>query len=274
MFPSNFLKAKRAQAGKGGLILPQIPKSSFKVLAAMCVHRGVEPDAWISLERLRYCADPAFFAYFHTGDALIDRARSQVATRFLMSQNFDVLLFLDDDIVYEPDAPIKAARLVHEQNLDIVCAAYAKKQSENTNLNIKCLDDQPMIFGEGGHVQEIMYGSTGFMAINKKVLRKMAETMPLCHPEDMNFYPFFQPFPYEVDKGNGNKSYIYLSEDWAFCQRARDLGFKVWVDCSTKLQHIGKYKYDWNDMFREKKPEVAKLEYGDASGLPFSKILK
>lgn len=264
-FPTDLLKFKRSQSG---IITPR--REPLKVCVALCVHRGIDPEAYKSLEALRYSQDPIFVTYFHVGDALIDRARSQVATRFLESGKFDVLLFLDDDIAYEPDAPVKVAKLIHDNGLDICGAAYVKKQSEGNHFNIKTLDDEPLVFGEGAGVEEVRCISGGFMGISMKVLKKLAETLPLCHPNDLRFYPFFQPYPKEIENSDGTKTMIYLSEDWAICERARDAGFKVWVDCTTKLTHVGKYKYDWNDIFRDPKPDVKTFNYGDINGQAFS----
>jgi hypothetical protein len=35
----------------------------------------------------------------------------------------------------------------------------------------------------------------------------------------------------------------YLSEDFAFCRRWRDMGGKVYVDLNSKLQHGGQHLY-------------------------------
>lgn len=42
----------------------------------------------------------------------------------------------------------------------------------------------------------------------------------------------------------------YVSEDWAFDQRARNLGFKVFVDPTMRLGHLGSYIYTQNDFDR------------------------
>jgi len=36
----------------------------------------------------------------------------------------------------------------------------------------------------------------------------------------------------------------YLSEDWAFCSRWKDLGGEIWADTSLVLKHHGKISYD------------------------------
>lgn len=234
-------------------------------MAALCVHRGVDPDAWDSLSKLSVCPNPRILVKFKSGDALIQRSRAIVASRFLEMPHLDVLLFLDDDIIYDPMDAVKICRLVHEQNLDIVGGPYVKKVADNNHFAIKTLDDEPLKFGKDGSCYEVRCVSTGFMAIHKRVLKEMAKTLPLCHPNDMKFYPFFESRPFKMEDG----SYIYLSEDWSFCENARDLGFKVYADTTSQISHAGRYIYNWADIFRPNKEKIENFEYGDIDGVPY-----
>jgi hypothetical protein len=35
----------------------------------------------------------------------------------------------------------------------------------------------------------------------------------------------------------------YLSEDYAFCRRWRDIGGKIWVDLDCKVGHLGQHMF-------------------------------
>lgn len=226
----------------------------MKALVAMCVHRGARIKVLNLARWLEKTKDMDIEFTALDGDALIDRSRSRVATYFVEDRkDCDVLVFIDDDIVYEPETIIKQIKLIREHNLDIVGATYATKDhSKKPSLTFRGLDDKDeFFFGKDGGVREIMYLSTGCMAIHRRVIERMVETntVHLCHPDTLRFYPFFMPIEKEIKPGK----WTYLSEDWAFCDRARELGFKVWVDCSSKLKHIGDYPYDWDDILREPK---------------------
>jgi hypothetical protein len=39
----------------------------------------------------------------------------------------------------------------------------------------------------------------------------------------------------------------YLPEDYAFCERARQCGFKIMADTTIRLWHHGSYGYSWED---------------------------
>ena len=54
--------------------------------------------------------------------------------------------------------------------------------------------------------------------------------------------PFFLPMLRAIDNGHW-----YLGEDYAFCERARQCGFKIMADTSIRLWHIGEYAYGWED---------------------------
>ena len=47
----------------------------------------------------------------------------------------------------------------------------------------------------------------------------------------------------------GDGEYVrYLSEDWAYCQRWRNLGGEIWADTSLIWEHQGKARYRlWGD---------------------------
>jgi hypothetical protein len=65
------------------------------------------------------------------------------------------------------------------------------------------------------------------------VFEKLSETLPLLHRTGPiePFYPFFMPF---IEDG------IYLSEDYACHERARQAGFKIWVQPKCQVGHLAR----------------------------------
>ncbi len=235
-----------------------LPKKEIHVLVAICVHRNVDVEAWECLMFLSRCLEPKMHVRFQYGDALIDRSRGIVASRFLEHPEYDVLLFLDDDIIYDPRKIVTMIQTMLENDLDICGAPYVKKQKEGTNFAIKLEEGQLVKFGKDGMIHQAKMISTGCMAIQKRVFKEMVdkEIVHFCNGGKFKFYPFFKPEEKFVD-GQWN----YLSEDWAFCHRAKELGFKVWVDMSQKLGHAGRYVYDWDDMLRRKVEHIESGKY-------------
>ena len=82
------------------------------------------------------------------------------------------------------------------------------------------------------------------MCIKRDVFRQMMEKYP-----GLNYVPDGPPNPQAhlhwlffdcmVDPDSGR----YLSEDYAFCRRWRDIGGKIWVDLQCKLLHLGQHNF-------------------------------
>ena len=199
----------------------------------------------------------AFQEGFVVGDALVSRARSIAASAFLRS-DCDVLLTIDTDIWFRAVDAIKLAREAEEYGL--IGALYLTRGLQTQPALM--LPDKPVVFAPDAAPVETPFISTGFTATSRTVLEALAPTLPLCHQgwtdrgEDTSFWPFYMPYviPWE---GEGN---MYLSEDWAFCQRAKDQGFKVWLDPSIRLGHYGNVMLTLEDLLRSSKPSPAPLE--------------
>jgi hypothetical protein len=39
----------------------------------------------------------------------------------------------------------------------------------------------------------------------------------------------------------------YLGEDYAFCERAHQAGYQVFADTTIRVDHLGTYRYSWED---------------------------
>jgi hypothetical protein len=208
----------------------------MKVFISVCCHRAIEPLAVDCL--IRTLSNPAYqFEYAFQMEAGIDRSRSIQATRFLEESNADVLLFLDDDILYNLE---EVPRIIEDaiEKQSIVCGPYSKKE-DGGQINCVPLHTEDIKMGPGGKLMEICWGATGFMAIPRNVPAKMSVGMQKAKiKSDLAVYPFFLPMLHEVDG-----DLIWLSEDYAFCQRAREAGFKVWMDTRLQIGHLGNKIY-------------------------------
>ena len=173
------------------------------------------------------------------GEALIDRARSRAASYFLLNSKDDVLCFLDEDVIFKPSDLTKIIDAI-ACGADICGGPYIQKGTLGKTW--VQFDGQEITFGKGSKPVEVEAVATGFMAIHRRVFEQLAKDLPLCHPGTINFYPFFQPFP-ALKKGK----WVYLGEDWAMCERARKVGFKVFLEPSIFLGHEGNYIYDFRD---------------------------
>src|SRR3990167_5387262 len=200
------------------------------VLLSVCTHRNIDIDSVTSVMGLFGTGRHSFTWCPVRGDALIDRARSRIASYFLLERKEDVLVFLDDDVLFQPQDVVRLVDNV-VNGCGVVAGMYVQKGTGAKNAVF--MSGQEVMFSKDAVPVEVQCVNTGFMAIARNVLEKMVRdnAVPFC--DDLKFYPFFNPFPKQTENGK----WIYLSEDWAFCTRARASGFKVWLDPSIFLGH-------------------------------------
>ena len=178
------------------------------------------------------------------------------------------LMFIDADITFSWLSIVKL--LLSKKELSGGC--YPKKcfnwdkirhhNQQNPNLKdeelmAKSLDyvfnpiyhrdgDNVVIRVENGMAQVKDIG-TGFMMINKSVIRKMILKYPDTKyknnvagygQQHMNdcFYSLFDCCIDPVSR-------VYLSEDYLFCKRWIDAGGELWLDINTNLNHTGIIDY-------------------------------
>ena len=99
--------------------------------------------------------------------------------------------------------------------------------------------------GKGGGLCEILYAGAGFLHVRREVYQNIQEklALPVCNERfGRPMVPFFQPMVHRSEAGAW-----YLAEDYAFCERARQCGYKIMADTSIRLWHIGEYGYGWED---------------------------
>ena len=227
----------------------------MKIYVGSIVYRAVEVPHYDSMLRLRdFCNRNGIELVegIVRGDALVERSRSIAASAFLRS-DADVMISIDSDIWFRPiDAVALCQKALEKQ---IIGALYMTRNIKTQPAMM--LPAETVVFAENAEPVQVPFISTGFMAMTKPPLEALKATLPLCHESwgESSFWPFYLPYVVEwPDDGH-----ILLSEDWAFCQRAKDAGFGVWLDPSIRLSHHGDYGYTLEDLVRPSRPSPAPL---------------
>jgi hypothetical protein len=199
----------------------------------LCAYRNVAVSTLCSIMDLCAGGGTSWRLKVKAGDALIARSRSIIVTDWWRSTNDDVFVMLDDDITFGAADAERLAQLCRD-GYDIVCGAYPVR--DGAHLSCRTLPGTGEIhFGPDEPPIEIQYAATGFMACHRRVVDALVMTLPLCHaPETWSFHPLFSAMT--AQDADADLS-VYLSEDYGFSQLARQLGFLVWLDPQTKLQH-------------------------------------
>lgn len=172
-------------------------------------------------------------------ESLIPRGRNNLVAKFLHNQTATHLMFIDSDIRWEADYLVKML----QADKDVVCGLYP----------MKCIPPRFVInalpnSAKEGQLEEVSTAGTGFMMIKRSVFGKMIQTYPeLKYNDNIGVGKQYEPFMYAFFDTFIDKDKNYLSEDWTFCYRWREMGNKVWVHKDVILDHQGTYNFSGQD---------------------------
>ena len=165
-----------------------------------------------------------------SNESNVNRARNTCASKFL-SGDATHLMFVDADIKFNPTDVVKL--LTHDK--DIVGGIYPQKTLP-PKMVVNTIDNGK----REGNLIEVGTIGTGFMLIKRTVFEKLIEEGATPYNDQMelinnNQYDFFQC---TIDSRGR-----YLTEDWRFCRRWRQVGGEVWADLDIALEHVGYFRF-------------------------------
>ena len=165
-----------------------------------------------------------------SNESNVNRARNTCASKFL-SGDATHLMFVDADIKFNPTDVVKL--LTHDK--DIVGGIYPQKTLP-PKMVVNTIDNGK----REGNLIEVGTIGTGFMLIKRTVFEKLIEEGATPYNDQMelinnNQYDFFQC---TIDSRGR-----YLTEDWSFCRRWRQVGGEVWADLDVALEHVGYFRF-------------------------------
>lgn len=195
---------------------------------------------------------------FMANESLIDRARNGLVGEFLSRSDADYLLFIDADIEFRPEDIL--AMMSFEK--DIICGPYPKKHinwhviiqaikagTEDVATLEKLVGEYvftPMEPNpEMAKIIRVMEAGTGMMLVHRSVFKKMKDAFP------ENFYisddSKFTRDGIIVERHAFFRTAIvnnrYLSEDYYFCHKWREIGGDVWLFPWSQCTHYGTYGF-------------------------------
>jgi hypothetical protein len=197
-------------------------------------------------------------------ESLITRGRNILVSRFLDDPTATHLLFVDADIGFDP---LQVARMLRFDR-DVCAGMYPLKLHDwNTGVgNVlagEAVETAPLRYvgapcaGDEAESRDdfvkATYAGTGFMLIKRQVftqlmaahpeLRYSAAHVAAAPSQSPNQYAMFDCM---IEPETG----VYLSEDYTFCRRWRNLGGEVWLDTRGALIHVGQYEFVGNPALR------------------------
>ena len=213
-----------------------------KVLIATPMMHQISTQFYMSMMSLRGTGEIA--SAIEMG-SLVYMSRNKLALKAIQG-GFDYIVWIDSDMVFQPDL-IKRFMENAQYDRDFVASLCFRR----------CFPTQPVIFKEivyhtkeNGEVihDAIPYldypknktfeiGGAGFGCCLTKVsmIKDVAEKFKLAP---------FDPLP-------------FLGEDYSFCWKAKQIGYKLWCDSRIKVGHVGEYVYDEEAWLAQEKAEKA-----------------
>lgn len=185
---------------------------------------------------------PIFF------ESLVSRARNAAVAHFLEDKENTHILFIDSDIIFEPEDVFKLL----QSGKEVVAGIYPKKYIVWDRLK-QYPEAERVDFPVGGNVKmtednflEMDYLPTGFLLISRTAINKIIKAYPeLKYKNDIDGYMSAGDNFYDLFKV-GIRNGIYESEDWGFCSLWKSVGGQVLIHPEINVKHLGWHEYSGN----------------------------
>ena len=174
------------------------------------------------------------------GCSVVSRARNLLAKDFLDSPCTD-LIFIDSDINFEPDDIFRLMAWATDPKKGIIAGVPRTRKEQKVYIATLDYDENNELTMNGMGLVRANRVATAFMLVQRSVFEQMAAAHPEWQYKDVNSDKVLTAlFDFELTEEG------YIGEDYLFCDRARELGFEVWVDPTIKLGHMGVQEYVGN----------------------------
>lgn len=194
----------------------------MKILVAVPTFETICPETFKSIWDLD-TEHELYFEFVKGYDCAV--ARNMIA-ELCIKGDYDYVLMVDSDMII----PGGTLNVMLDDPVDVCFGAYPRKNNTEgkTTLikpNTKNYEDSFYMSDLKGNQRiSVKGGGFGCVLINRKVIEKLA-------------YPWFKYVSYN----NGT----FLSEDYYFCSKAREAGFKLEAATGVKCGHlVRKFQYD------------------------------
>lgn len=174
------------------------------------------------------------------GCSVVSRARNLLVKDMLDSGCTD-LLFIDSDINFEPDAVFRLLAWTSDPKKGIVAGVPRVRDVNKTYIADLNYDDNLQLTMNGMGLVRAERVATAFMMVRRDVFTDMMAAHPdweyldkRCNKVVPALFDFML-----TDEG-------YIGEDFLFCDRAREIGYEVWIDPTISLGHMGVQEYEGN----------------------------
>ena len=193
----------------------------FAKSLSMSVALLVEAKVTVSIQDIR-------------GSCFVEMSRNSILAQFIKG-DYTHCLMIDDDMGWSPELPIKMIL----ENKGFI-ASIGPKKNETEEYACELLtnpDGTPQ--QEDGLLIAARVGAA-FVLFKRQVIKTMFEKFP-----DLQCLAIDAKFGYMLfDKGYNRNQ--FLTEDYTFCERFREMGGKIWIYPDADFIHTGVKDYKGN----------------------------
>lgn len=216
-------------------------RGTYIAISVPC-YRGVVPIEWAiafaaTQDLLR---EYGVQSYLQTraGSGLVHAVRNDLVHAALIRPRVTHVLFVDDDVVWEPDHVLRLA--AWGQKHPFVCGVYpTKTEEDNFPVDLVRFPDGRLVMSEEGLLRASVVPG-GFMLLRRDLFDRMTPEVAVSVPARGDL------------KGQSVRGYFdfmqcgeaALGEDVSFCKRWTDVGGEIWIDTGINLKHFGTKAYD------------------------------
>lgn len=150
------------------------------------------------------------------------------------------LLFVDDDIAFEPEHALHL--LFDELPPDCVAAGGLYPVKGEPRLCAWGFEP-PINLGRPGFVRTVHIGA-GFLMVHRKAWFALQD-LPSVFDSGLWYRPYFCPGVWDF---NGQPT--LLGEDYAFCEELRRRGLSIYLATLPRLGHVGEFAWYVEDSLR------------------------
>ena len=168
-----------------------------------------------------------------SNESNVNRARNSCAAKFLAGDATH-LMFVDADIQFRAEDIVKL--VAHDK--EIVGGIYPQKTLP-PKMVVNTLDNGR----REGDLTEVGTMGTGFMMIKRGVFERMIEEGAQKYTDAIGLSSVENDHQYDFFNCTIDSQGRYLTEDWSFCRRWRQLGGTIWADTTIPLVHVGYHRF-------------------------------
>ena len=190
------------------------------MIAVPCMDQVPTPFA-LSLAMIRKPEGDEFACATRMG-SLIYNSRNDLALQAITAE-FDWVFWLDSDMVFQQDILVRMLDVARKNDLDFLSGLYFRRTAPYSPVafdHLEVNEDGECEWSEFEELPQSLFevGGCGFgcVLIKVSVLDAVRE----------KYADMFMPI-------------AHMGEDLSFCWRARQLGYKIWMDPTIILGHVG-----------------------------------